>query len=43
VGLLGVVSSVLKIVEPESKPAGLTGFMVDRFKPINKSNRSAGL
>jgi hypothetical protein len=36
-------SIVLKTVEPKPKPAGLTGLMVDRFKPVNKPNRSAGL
>jgi hypothetical protein len=34
---------VLKTVEPKPKPAGLTGLMVDRFKPVNKPNRSTGL
>jgi hypothetical protein len=33
--------SVLKTVEPELKPAGLIGLMVDRFKPVNKPNWSS--
>jgi hypothetical protein len=41
--LMGRTTSVLKTVEPELKLAGLTGLMVDRFKPVNKSNRSASL
>jgi hypothetical protein len=36
-------TSVLKTVELEPEPASLTGLMVDRFKPVNKLNRSAGL
>jgi hypothetical protein len=35
--------NVLKTGEPEPEPAGFTGLMVDRFKPANKPNRSAGL
>jgi hypothetical protein len=35
-------ASVLKTIEPKLKPAGLTGLMVGRFKPVNKPNRSAG-
>jgi hypothetical protein len=40
---LCVSSIVLKTVEPKPKLAGLTGLMVDRFKPVNKPNRLAGL
>jgi hypothetical protein len=29
-------NSVLKTTEPKPKPAGLTGLIVDRFKPVNK-------
>jgi hypothetical protein len=36
-------TSVLKTVEPEPEPAGLTGLMVDRFKSVDKLNRSAGI
>jgi hypothetical protein len=39
----GIVASVLKTVEPEPEPAGLTSLMVDQFKPANKPNRSTGL
>jgi hypothetical protein len=37
----GISTLVLKTGEP--KPIGFTGLMVDRFKPANKLNRSAGL
>jgi hypothetical protein len=33
----------LKTGEPEPEPAGFTGSMADRFKPVNKPNCPTGL